>query len=755
VQQHHQPFKGKRAVIHKNTAIRGSGAYICKTTNLAIRKEGIASAKDDPGARDRQWWRHVCTGACGFVAQVQQGTGWTATSTTLSAAVQAQSNESPLATTTLSNMVQTHAADASPLATTTLSNMVQTHGNEAPLATAPCAVGLNGVRRGQWVVTLYAPHTCEAAPAALAATPATPAAATAAAPGTQAAAAAALPAASAIPPAAAAIAPPDAAATAPAAAASAAPHAAAATAHPAAAAIAPPAAASAADDSSEGEGVAEGEVPPAQPADTRQRLTEQGQHEPDAARLPVGAVGAGAQSLRAEAAAAPPAQPASCSTSGGGDRPLLHAGAVFESLEEFRRAVVQGQEHESMAAVHKKRGIRTNGAYICRETQKAILKEETASGTCGTGAKDRQWWRHVCAGACGFVAQVQQARAQSRSTTLSDMVLTHVNENENSLAAAPCEVGVNGVRQGQWVVTLYAPHTCVPAGSPSVAFPATPAAIVDAASTVAAAPVAATGDRAALPAAAHGPQKARIAAGAAAAPATPASSVAPAPDAAAAAPIIATSDRAALPAAAHGTRVARIAAGAAVAPAISASSVAPAPVAVAAAPIIATSDRAALTAAAHGPPKARIVAGAAAAPASAAAPAPDAVAIAPAAASSDRAALTAAAHGTRVARIGAGAAVAPATPAFAAAPAPDACRGVVVEAASAEPQSHDTHLPPLLMTMGREGDNDDALRRSKRRPAGSDDAAARAAGHDGPRRLKRKHAPNAAPVSASLEPVPP
>lgn len=85
----------------------------------------------------------------------------------------------------------------------------------------------------------------------------------------------------------------------------------------------------------------------------------------------------------------------------------------------------------------------------------------------------------MCNGACGFVAEVRQAhRKEVRPTELERVMREHIRSNP--LATAPYEIGVNGVRQGQWVVTLYAPHTCVAAVAAPAAAPAIPAAVAGA-----------------------------------------------------------------------------------------------------------------------------------------------------------------------------------------------------------------------------------------------------------------------------------
>jgi hypothetical protein len=164
--------------------------------------------------------------------------------------------------------------------------------------------------------------------------------------------------------------------------------------------------------------------------------------------------------------------------SAAGRAPLLHAGEVFDSLEGFRQALQQEQERcNSKLVLHKRYINRENRAYICRETRKAILQEGIASATDDHGARDKQWWRHVCAGACGFVAEVRQAtHTQGRATALGTVMQAHIRDKP--LAAAEGVVGINGVRQDQWVVTLFAPHTCKAATAGAVAAPAaTPASV--------------------------------------------------------------------------------------------------------------------------------------------------------------------------------------------------------------------------------------------------------------------------------------
>jgi hypothetical protein len=150
-----------------------------------------------------------------------------------------------------------------------------------------------------------------------------------------------------------------------------------------------------------------------------------------------------------------------------GDAPVLHAGAIFDSLDGFRQAVRQEEKHlKCKVFVHKHSFNETNGAFICRETNRAIQREGIAPAEDNAGARDRQWWRHVCAGACGYVAQVQRASDRNcKITALSKAMREHIKNNPR--AAAPYEVGLNDVLQGQWVVTLYVPHTCVAAASAS------------------------------------------------------------------------------------------------------------------------------------------------------------------------------------------------------------------------------------------------------------------------------------------------
>jgi hypothetical protein len=183
--------------------------------------------------------------------------------------------------------------------------------------------------------------------------------------------------------------------------------------------------------------------------------------------------------------------------SGGAGAPLLHAGAVFDSLEGFKQVLQKEQEHfECEVVLHKKIFNGNTCAYICREAQEAIQAEGVASNREDRCARDWQWRRLVCAGACEFVAEVRQATEEIlRTTTLRVVMQAHIHDNP--LAAAPCEIGVNGVSQGQWVVTIYSPHKCkagaaAPAAAASVAAPNSPAAPVVAA-LAAAAPVAAFG----------------------------------------------------------------------------------------------------------------------------------------------------------------------------------------------------------------------------------------------------------------------
>jgi hypothetical protein len=156
--------------------------------------------------------------------------------------------------------------------------------------------------------------------------------------------------------------------------------------------------------------------------------------------------------------------------------PLLHAGAIFNSLEGFRQAVKHDQDRfKTNAVVHKGIFQQSSGAFICHETHEAIQEEGIASTKEGNGALDRQWWRLVCAGACGFVAEARLATGKKLNTTaLKTAMREHVLNNP--LVAAVCEVGVNGVRQGQWVVTLYKPHTCAGTAAPAGATLAAPAA---------------------------------------------------------------------------------------------------------------------------------------------------------------------------------------------------------------------------------------------------------------------------------------
>jgi hypothetical protein len=73
-----------------------------------------------------------------------------------------------------------------------------------------------------------------------------------------------------------------------------------------------------------------------------------------------------------------------------------------------------------------------------------------------------------------------------QTTALREVMREHLQGNP--LAAAPCQVGVNGVRKKQWVVTLYRPRTCVPTGVAAAPITTTPAAPAAAGSTVFAAP---------------------------------------------------------------------------------------------------------------------------------------------------------------------------------------------------------------------------------------------------------------------------
>jgi hypothetical protein len=158
---------------------------------------------------------------------------------------------------------------------------------------------------------------------------------------------------------------------------------------------------------------------------------------------------------------------------GGRGASLVHAGAVFDSLENFRQAVQQDHAlSECEVLVHKEKMSRTDGAYICRATHKAIQEEGDVSARAGQGAQDQQWWQHVCKGACGFVVEVQLATSEQtrRTTRLRAVMQAYIDHHP--LAAAPCQVRVNGVKQDQWVVTIYAPHTCVgAAAAPAAAAP--------------------------------------------------------------------------------------------------------------------------------------------------------------------------------------------------------------------------------------------------------------------------------------------
>jgi hypothetical protein len=120
-------------------------------------------------------------------------------------------------------------------------------------------------------------------------------------------------------------------------------------------------------------------------------------------------------------AVGPLLQPMGAGTSGASAFPL-HADAVFDSLLGFTEAVAQAQEHGPQVVLHKKRCISTHGAYICRETHQVIRREGFAVAKGDHGAKDRQWWRHVCAGACGVVAQVKHAGGQDQPTKLSEVM---------------------------------------------------------------------------------------------------------------------------------------------------------------------------------------------------------------------------------------------------------------------------------------------------------------------------------------------
>jgi hypothetical protein len=187
--------------------------------------------------------------------------------------------------------------------------------------------------------------------------------------------------------------------------------------------------------------------------------------------------------------------------------PTLHAGAIFDSLDDFKQAVRQDQKR-GCYVVHKKQFSPTNRAYICQSTNWAIQDDGVVSARGDLGARDRQWWRHGCGGACGFVAEARRAHvAMLPPTDLGKVMQAHAQHHPH--VAAPSVVGMNGVREGQWVVTLYRPHTCAAVAVPVT--PAVPTSLAAIASAVAAAAPAA------IPSAA-----APFAAIAAAVPATPA-----------------------------------------------------------------------------------------------------------------------------------------------------------------------------------------------------------------------------------------
>lgn len=376
MQKEQEHFKSE-AVLHRLDLKPNKCAYVCRDTYQAILTEGISCAKDGKGAQEWQWYQLVCAGACGFVTEVQQATGW-------------KSN--------------TAAARA----------VMQPHILDSPL----CEVGADGVRQDQWVVTMYAPHTCT--PAAPAATPASLAPAA---------------------PAPAALADPFLASAAATPAAPAAPATATATSAALAAAAAAPAAALATPAASRasGRGCSSTDCEPARHCASIGRTTLQ----------PVGSRTDGAQPL--------------------------HAGAVFDSLDDFKQAVMLDQLRESNIVIHKNRGMSTHGAFICRATNQAMQREGIAASRDDLGATDRQWWRHVCAGACSFIAQVQPARGQSKTTMLSTVMHAHIRDNP--MTAAPNKVGVSGVQRGQWVVTLYMPHTCTADAAAPAVVHATPAAV--------------------------------------------------------------------------------------------------------------------------------------------------------------------------------------------------------------------------------------------------------------------------------------
>jgi hypothetical protein len=105
----------------------------------------------------------------------------------------------------------------------------------------------------------------------------------------------------------------------------------------------------------------------------------------------------------------------------------LHAGAIFASLEAFHQAVRLDQKHKPAVVVHTRGFKPSNGAYVCRATHMAIQHEGFASATDGDGALDRQWWRHICAGACSFVAEARQAHGKrSLSTELGKVMHSHI-----------------------------------------------------------------------------------------------------------------------------------------------------------------------------------------------------------------------------------------------------------------------------------------------------------------------------------------
>jgi hypothetical protein len=386
-------------------------AYVCRGTHEAIQQAGRASLKGDLGARDRQWWQQVCGRACGFAAQVQQAT---------------------------------LKGDRERWRITMLSDVMQAYIQDHPLATAPSEVGRNGVQQSRWVVTLYAPHTCGLAPAA-------PVAATAAA---AAAAAATLP----------ALAVPDAAA------APAAVRAPSAWRAPAGASACPELAFAGTENIMPDDPFSASGTPAAL----------------EGTRSAGGNAGGGGGSATDAAfagagyACCHPCQDSSearlaVRPDGTAIAPSVHAGAVFDSPNQFRQAMKQGQKHWKLREVmHQRHFGPASGAYICREMRKAVDKEHFAWGRGDPSTREQRWWRHVCVGACGFVAQVQKAGDRPRTTALSEAMQAHIKDNP--LTAAACEVW------RQWRAArpvgrhTYVQHTCAGATAARVAAPGTLAA---------------------------------------------------------------------------------------------------------------------------------------------------------------------------------------------------------------------------------------------------------------------------------------